>query len=141
MESKIVYRDAAGRDIRLPKEVYYRCLWTVRDSGRLEKLTALLAQDPGRREEGTSHEYQAGGASNKEHEHEDSVVSDDVLHRAAGELRCIRTALGRVPEVYREGLLDNICRKVPFEDFAHPNTWKRWKLVFMYELAKELRLI
>jgi phosphomethylpyrimidine synthase len=69
------------------------------------------------------------------------VVTDAAARHAAYELGCIERALEGVPEVYREGLLDNIVNKTPFGDFAHPNTWKRWKLVFLYELAGALDLI
>ena len=41
MESKRAYRDAPGSGIKLPKEVYYRCVWIVRDRSRLERLAAV----------------------------------------------------------------------------------------------------
>lgn len=130
MESKRTYRDTAGREISLPKEVYYRCLWVVRDSRRLVMLVdahvkgedAARSGDPGAEAPAV-------------------MVSDETARRAAEELACIDRALRKVPEVYRKDLLDNIIDKKPFGDFAHPNTWKRWKLVFLYELARELRLI
>ena len=128
MESKRTYRDAAGADIKLPREVYYRCLWTVRDSQRLGELAAVLS-------------IRENGETDFTGMPETAMVPDDVAARAAFELECIRAAVHKVPEVYREGLLDNIIGKTPFDDFAHPNTWKRWKLVFLYELAKELRMI
>ena len=137
MESKIEYRDAAGRDIKLPKEVYHRCEWLVRDSGRLKELALVLDADNSTGgslydSDICTSEAGAGGYI---------LVSEDVAARAAAELACIESALTKIPEVYREGIFDNITEKKPFDDFAHPNTWKRWKLVFLYELAKELRLI
>ena len=69
------------------------------------------------------------------------MVSEAAVQQAAHELECIDNALESIPEVYREGLLDNIIEKKPFGDFAHPNTWKRWKLVFLHGLAKQLNLI
>lgn len=138
MESKMVYRDAAGSDVKLPKEVYYRCLWTVRDSERLRKLAVLL-EDTDRAE--ASAYKQDLLVLEADIDADATLVSDDVAERAARELKCIDRALSKIPEVYQEGLLDNIIDKEPFGDFAHPNTWKRWKLVFLYELAKELRLI
>lgn len=130
MESKKTYRDAAGRDIRLPREVYYRCLWTVRDAERLKSISEVLDHD--------EELYYTDAAVD---EFGTMVVTDDVAKHAAYELECIRKAITKVPEVYRKGLLDNINKKTPLPDFAHPNTWKRWKLVFMYELAKQLKLI
>ena len=130
MESKKTYRDAAGRDVRLPREVYYRCLWTVRDAERLKGIAEILDHD-----EELYYTDAAGAGSGT------VIVTDDVAKHAAYELECIHAAITKVPEVYREGLLDNINKKEPLPDFAHPNTWKRWKLVFLYELAKQLKLI
>ena len=45
MESGKTYRDAPGSDIKLPKEVYHRCLWIVRDRSRLERLASVLDYD------------------------------------------------------------------------------------------------
>lgn len=141
MESNRTYRDTVASEIKLPKEVYYRCLWTVRDMKRLEKLASVLdVRASGKKikpallqtGETVQEEADPGAVS---------LVPDDVAGRAQRELKCISNALKKVPEVYREGLLDNIIGKEPFGDFAHPNTWKKWKLVFLYELARELRLI
>ncbi len=131
MESKRSYRDAPANDIKLPKAVYHRCMWLVRDAARLEKLAASAAGDENSSPDTPYDEIQGSV----------TVAGEDTLRRAAFETDCIRRALEKIPEVYREGLLENIVNKAPFGDFAHPNTWKRWKLVFLYELAKELRLI
>lgn len=141
MESKRTYRDAAGREIKLPKEVYYRCLWTVRDERRLRELAGLMRRDDGSNMDEHPADNRAGTAQEGGTDQKAVIVSDDVVQRAAAEIACIRRALAKVPEVYREELLDNIVDKEPLPDFAHANTWKRWKLVFLYELAKELRLI
>ena len=138
MESKITYRDAPPGNIRLPKEVYHRCQWLVRDSARLRKLAEASPERPENPcEEGVKHDFLSA---------EDiygpvTVADEAAIRRAVYEMDCIRRASEKIPEVYREGLLDNIVDRKPFSDFAHPNTWKRWKLVFMYELAKELHLI
>lgn len=137
MESKREYRNAPGEDIRLPREVYYRCLWTVRDHARLEKLASVL-------DAGSETVSAADLLPGTEADEADDIcvfISDAAAEHAAEELKCIHSALQRIPEVYREGIFDNIVSKTPYDDFAHPNTWKRWKLVFLYELAKELRLI
>ena len=128
MDSKRAYRDAPGSNIKLPREVYYRCVWIVRDRSRLERLASLLDEN-------------AEFTWNEETVTDAAVVSDAAIHHAAHELECMELALNSIPEVYREGLLDNIINKTPFGDFAHPNTWKRWKLVFLYELAGALDLI
>ena len=123
MESKIEYRDKTAQEISLPREVYYRCIWTVRDMKRLGEIACAAAD-------------KADAASD-----EGTIVSEDVIMQSALTLKCINDALGKIPDVYRTGIMDNIIRKEAFSDLAHPNTWKRWKLVFLYELARELHLI
>ena len=135
MESKIAYRDAPDGSIRLPREVYYRCLWTVRDTGRLMKLASSLTAA------GNADLSAFASAENSDSAEQAVIVSEKAAGQASSDLRCILSAIGKVPCAYREGLLENIIRKEPFDDFAHPNTWKRWKLVFLHELARELHYI
>ena len=137
MQSKMTYRDAPAGDIKLPREVYYRCLWTVRDADRLRMMASVLESDC----IGETDAKNDGIISSVTPAEDAILISEESARRAAYELGCIERAFGKIPEVYRKGLSDNITDKVPFPDFAHPNTWKRWKLVLMYELARELRLI
>ncbi len=138
MDRSREFRDAASHNIRLPKEVYYRCLWTVRDSDRLRLAASVLdscdrnAVQDGKSADSIEFTPSAGG---------DILITEETAGRAAFELECIGRAIEKIPEVYRKGLLDNIINKTQFDDFAHPNTWKRWKLVFLYELARELHII
>lgn len=142
MESKREYHDAPSGEIKLPKEVYYICLWTVRDSERLKQMASVLDFED---ESGQKSIEPGADAAYVEPDDlctgDTRLVSDMTAQHAAYELQCIENAISSIPEVYREGLLDNIIRKAPLGDFAHPNTWKRWKLVFLYGLAKELHLI
>lgn len=123
MESKIEYRDKTAQEISLPREVFYRCIWTVRDMKRLSEIA------------------NAAAAEAEIMSDEGKIVSEDVIIQAVFTLKCINAALGKVPEVYRTEIMDNIIKKEAFSDLAHPNTWKRWKLVFLYELAREMHLI
>ena len=72
---------------------------------------------------------------------ESKVVREIVKERAEFELDCIGRALAKIPEEYRMGILSNIVDKTEFGDFAHPNTWKKWKQIFIAELARELGLL
>ena len=142
MKSKIEYIDKTAQDIRLPREVYYRCLLTVRDVTRLRKLADIAYITTGSMSESPEHTQDAERSMEQTSE-EDScmILSESVVKQAASDVRCINSALERVPEVYRKGIMDNIVDREPFDDLAHPNTWKRWKLVFLYELARELNFI
>lgn len=148
---------------KMPAEVYYRCIWLVRDSKRLELLAELSNAEYGC-EESQESAYTgtcespiiAGESHNKRDLQLDDetdpggwridmessvIVSEEVVSRAEIELACIRAAIMRVPSAYRQGIIDNIASRKPFDDTAHPNTWKKWKQTFIYQLAKELHLI
>ena len=116
--------------MKVPGEVYYRCVWLIRDRDRLEEIASFSKTKP---EQDRSEKAPPGEGLN--------YVSEAACERAAEELMCIDSALIKVPEAYRQGVLENISLKKPFSDLAHPNTWKKWKQVFIYELALELHLI
>jgi len=142
MESKMEYIDKTAQDIRLPREVYYRCLWTVRDVTRLKQLADTFSFDTCITSETSDHmdTIEHSGIQTSDDE-TFRLLPEGVVKQAASDVRCINSALERVPDVYRKGIMDNIVMRVPFDDMAHPNTWKRWKLVFLYELAHELNLM
>ncbi|MBQ3291473.1 MAG: hypothetical protein IJH43_03765 [Mogibacterium sp.] len=113
---------------RIPKDVYYRCVWLIRDSIRLERITEACC--PGN---------EAGNGSDEKDEA--VIIDENVIRRAETELTSINKALHKIPEAYRREIIANIIYKSPFSDIAHPNTWKKWKQIFIYELAHELHLI
>ena len=120
---------------KTPSNVYYRCIWLVRDSRRLNDLIELsrLTGEIGSVELGEDFIAAA--------DFSDSIITEKVIERAEYDLGCIRRALETVPKDYRQGILGNIIDKEPFSDLAHPNTWKKWKQTFIYQLAKEQHLI
>ncbi|MBQ6315338.1 MAG: hypothetical protein IJH90_05755 [Mogibacterium sp.] len=121
MEERTNFKDTSAACAKLPREVYYRCIWLVRDAERLRTVS-----EPG------DHPFPDGM---------DIIVSEAVIRKARGDLAHIDAALNMIPEVYRSGVINNITRGDPFSDLAHPNTWKKWKRIFISELAKELDLI
>jgi hypothetical protein len=63
------------------------------------------------------------------------------MEEAEHKLWAIRAALDTVPAEMRQTLLDNIISGAGFGDYAHENTWKKWKKRFIYNLARYLDLI
>lgn len=114
---------------RVPKPVYYQCFWTVKDLDRLKRLEAI------------------GNYSGNTDElvffvdDEEVIRNAEVLTQAAWKLECIRDAIEKVPEEYRQATIDSIVYNAPFSDIAHENTWRKWRQVFIRELAKNLLLI
>lgn len=116
-------------EYRVPKAVYYQCLWLLKDMDRLRKLEAVS-------------NYTAGEDELVFFVDNDNVIRDaEVLNKAKYSLACIRKALLKVPEEYRQGTIECISYNVPYSDMAHENTWRRWKQVLIWELAKNLCLI
>ena len=119
----------SNKKMRLPKAVYYQCIWIIKDIDRLRRLEA------------------AGNHGHTDDEFvffvddEEIIRDSDVLIQARFKLACIRDALSLVPEEYRQKTIDSIIYGIPFDDVAHENTWRKWRQYFLRELAKNLMLI
>ena len=71
-----------------------------------------------------------------------AMQESPVAAEAMFKLDCIHRALMEIPEIYREGIIENIqTRRTGYPCSAHENTWKKWKQRFIYMLAENLRLI
>lgn len=122
-------QDMAERKDRVPKQVYFQCVWTVKDIERLKRLEAI------------SNYSQESNEMVFFVDEEDVIRDAAVLRQAAWKLECIRKAITKLPREYRQATIDNIVFNVPYGDVAHENTWRRWRQVFIRELAKNLLLI
>ena len=58
--------------------------------------------------------------------------------KLALELDAIEKALARLPEYYREPVLNNILYKKHWPDMADPKTYKKYKRQFVYYVAKNM---
>ena len=112
------YQIQKDRKRVLPSEVYYQCLWVVKDMNRLQEIAGMEF----RREMLAEDVLTYGNTAMQE-----SPVAAEAMFK----LDCIHRALMEIPEIYREGIIENI----------HENTWKKWKQRFIYMLAENLRLI
>lgn len=119
-----------GKDAQLPREVYYQCIWTVRDLPRLRELRAQARDGEGF---GEDEIVMYVDDSNR-------VIPQSVVLEARRKIECIERALSDVPEEYREMILANIVEGRAFGDQAHDNTWKKWKKRFINNLAREMDL-
>ena len=114
---------------RVPKAVYYQCVWILKDMDRLRRLEAVSRVPL----EGDEMVFFVD---------EDDMIGDEsVVRQAQNKLCCIRKALQILPPEYRQLTLDCIVLGIPFADTAHTNTWRRWRRIFINELAKNLQLI
>lgn len=56
-------------------------------------------------------------------------------------VRAVDQALTVIPEEYREGVKNKLMYKTPDPNYAHPNTWKKYRGIFMRKLAKNMNFI
>ena len=105
------YQSVKRKELVLPREIYYECVWIVRGMERLERMVSDGDSDQGAYEE------------------------------AFVRLCAIRSALERIPECYREGVLHSVIERggrTPVG--AHEYSWKRYMQLFLHELAIQLAL-
>lgn len=103
---------------RLPKEVYYQCIWMIRDMERLKEII--------------------NGSGEQILNDKDMQKLEDALIK----FDCLLRALEEVPDYYREGIIESVRnRGGGYGDFAHENTWKKWKSKFMCAFATNLGLL
>ncbi len=114
---------------RTPKAVHHQCMWIVRDIDRLYRLDAI---------------HRHGKRDDELVFYEDEscrLISPEVTEEAARKILCIKRALLVIPEEYRMEVLDSIVEGIKPSPIAHENTWKRWRRIFISELASNLNLI
>lgn len=114
---------------KVPKAVHHQCMWIVKDMERLLRLE--MAAD----------EVKQGGGAVYFSDEATLIKGGEVFDEAERKLECIRLAAQKLPPEYRQGTIDSIAYGKPFDDTAHTNTWRRWRRVFIKELAQNLFLI
>lgn len=119
----------SNNKFRVPKPVYYQCVWILKDMDRLRRLEAISSYT------------QSSDELVFFVDDEEVIRNAEVLTQAAWKLDCIRKAIAKLPKEYRQSTIDCIVYNVPFGDMAHENTWRKWRQVFIRELAKNLLLI
>ncbi len=111
---------------RLPNEVYKRAIWTIKDYPRRKaEYEAILEASP----------PPLDGAPRG------TVLADSTAKKAiklseiSRELSAVEKGLEAIPEEYRKGIWENIVNRKAFPDYAHRDTYKRWKQRYVYRVA------
>lgn len=124
------YQRQKNNPYKLPRNLYMRMLYLVRDYERLksERDDILNSSPPS---DGLPHSGIGNPTENK------------AIKLAALGDKCdaIDKALETVPPEYRKAVRDNICFRSPYPIFAGETTFKRWRCRFIYEVAKNLHEI
>ena len=133
------YQQKRMKEHLLPQPVYRQALWAVKDLLRLRSRLSELrraAYAVGERNLLDRCVRSGGG-----------FVCDSTGNKAveianlSWRIDAIVRAFDAVPEKYRTGIEEKLVYDIPYSDEYDPNTWKRWKQVFLYNVAKNLYIL
>ena len=116
---------------KLPKEVYMKTLWHIRDYPRLKEECATLF----------------AGAPIMDGQPKGNMPGDPTGQIAiryaelSSGIKAVEKALEAIPQEYRKGLLANIIDRVPYPVYACPDTWRVWRQRFVYMVARNMNYI
>lgn len=122
------YQRSKNNPYYLPKSLYRRILWLVRDYERLKsELDAMLYE--GRPLDGMPRGSDISDPTAK------TTIKRERLRE---ETEAVEQGKLMIPEEYRRGVWEHVTEGVRFPDYAHYNTWKSWQARFLYQIAKRL---
>ena len=97
---------------KIPRSIYFECIWIIRDKKRLERILASNIDEYG-----------------------------EVERNAYYKLDAIHRAILKIPAEYRGVLLRSITYGINNTNiYIHENTIKKYKREFIYQVAKNLAL-
>ena len=114
------YQPTRNNPYLLPKTLYNRTLWHIRDYNRLQNERQKLLQDC---------PPPAGSPQAL------------CLEQLTKDINAIEQALLTVDGDLRPGLMAQICRGTPYPFCPSTSTWVRQKQRFIHQVAKNLHLI
>ena len=121
----------------LPETVYRQALWAVKDLNRLrEELNKAIENVDNIHSPNFFNESIGTGFYS-----DITAKKADKLITLTNRIESIEAALFSIPEKYREGIKQKLVDGKPYGDEFHPNTWKKWQQVYIYNVAKNLGLI
>lgn len=110
----------------IPRTVWSRCIWLIRDRERLQREADELL---GTRANSLDHIW-SGGPSDP------VAAAAEKRERFLKEIRTIDKAMEGIPEEYRKGILDSIIKRDPYPLDANRGTYSRWKARYVHDLAE-----
>ena len=121
----------------LPETVYRQALWAVKDLNRLkEELNKAVENVDNIHSPNFFNESIGSGYYS-----DITAKKADKLIALTNRIESIEAALFSIPEKYREGIKQKLVDGKSYGDEFHPNTWKKWQQVYIYNVAKNLGLI
>ena len=121
----------------LPETVYRQALWAVKDLNRLrEELNKAIENVDNIHSPNFFNESIGTGFYS-----DITAKKADKLITLTNRIESIEAALFSIPEKYREGIKQKLVDGKSYGDEFHPNTWRKWQQVYIYNVAKNLGLI
>lgn len=115
----------------LPRTVYLRTLYLVRDYDRIKREIAEIpyqTHSGDGQPRGTGTSDTTGNAALK-------------MERLWQDCKAVDDALFKVPQEYRRGILNSILDSCGYPIDADRTTYARWKCLFLYHVAKNSSLV
>ncbi len=126
------YQRRKNNKYYLPKSVYHRTLWVIRDYERMKEEAESLVEISGVNTDGMPRGNEAS-----------DQVSRMVIKRCdlLKDVKVIDMALELIPEEYRAGVWNNIQYNKSYPTYAGARTFARYKSTFIHSVAKGLNYI
>lgn len=122
------------KEFVLPDTVYRQAIWAVKDMPRIIKEIKDL-QEISVSAGSVVKEISSGGI------YSDRTGKTAVrLAILSAKKDAIENAFDSIPEKYREGIKNKLFYSMPYGDEYHPNTWKKWQQIYIYNVACKLDL-
>ena len=122
----------------LPQPVYRQALWAVKDMERLKERLAETKKNAYAVSERDYFGYSSAGAGRLSDKTGISAVELTVLSQR---INASERAFAMIPDEYRDAIADKLMRGIPYPDYAHSNTWKKWQQILVYHVAVNLQLL
>lgn len=117
----------------LPKNVYLRTLYLIRDYDRLKEAREEIIGSSAPPSDG-----QPKGSGARTDETANKAIR---LERISKECEAVEQAMICIPEEYRAGVVNNVMYQVRYPYTAHPRTWAKYRSRFIKNVAENMRYI
>lgn len=124
------YQKTKNNPYHLPQNLYMRMLYLIRDYDRIRaERQEILHSSP---------DHDGVPVSGFGSPTESKAMR---MYAISRECEAVEKALRGIPEVYRDGVLNNICHRTPFPIDAGEATYQRWRSRLVYYVAKNCHLV
>lgn len=126
------YQKQKSNPYLLPKTVYHRTLWVIRDYERMKAERNEILYSYSCEQDGMPHGSDVGNPTE---------VKALKLEQISKDMEAVEQALLTVDDDMRNGIINNICYQVPYPYYPSLSTWIRRKRKFMHDVAQNLKLV